>query len=92
MGEVRGVISLPPSPPFGEGSAGRPKKSFLLGEDLGEASYEKEYSIDNISRPVRIWVRITSGGICDTACGRNPSFAIDSVWRDFDILGVAHRD
>ena len=48
-------------------------------------------TIDNCYCNVRLWVRITGGGVCDTASGRDTPLAIDSVWGDIDILGLAYR-
>lgn len=49
-------------------------------------------TIDNCYRNVQFWLRITGGGVCDTTSGRDPPLAVDSVWRDTDILGLADRD
>ena len=52
--------------------------------------HEKD-SVNTISKSVCIWNPIIACGICDTACGRDPPLAVDSVWRDTDILGFADR-
>ena len=36
-------------------------------------------------------MRNDSGGIYIPASGRDPPLAIDSIWRDTDILGLANR-
>ena len=56
-----------------------------------KGSKHETLAIDNCFGNVRLWVRITGGGVCDTASGRDPPLAIDSVWRDTDILGLADR-
>ena len=54
-------------------------------------SDEKD-SIDDCCGNVRFRLHITDSGVCDTTCGRDPPLAVDSVWRNTDILGLAYRD
>ena len=44
------------------------------------------------SHSVRVWSFAISGGVCNTAYRRDTPLAIDSFWRDIDILGLADRD
>ena len=48
-------------------------------------------AIDLGSGNVHLRLRIAHRWVCDTAYGRDPPLAADSVWRDIDILGLAHR-
>ena len=44
------------------------------------------------SQSVRVWMRIACMWVLLPAIGRDTPLAIDSIWRDTDILGLADRD
>ena len=49
-------------------------------------------AIDLGSGNVHLRLRIAHRWVCDTAYGRDPPLAANSVWRNTDILGFACRD
>ena len=57
-----------------------------------KASKHETLAIDNCFGIVHLRMHDARGGIGDTTCGRDPPLAVDSVWRDTDILGLADRD
>ena len=64
--------------------------------NLGEADktlsneYEK-FSIDSGNYALHLRVHDAAGGLLLSATGRDPSLAVNSIWRDTDFLGLADR-
>ena len=53
--------------------------------------HDETRAINHRSGNVHLRLRIAHRWVCDTAYGRDPPLAADSVWGDIDILGLAHR-
>lgn len=54
-------------------------------------NHEKS-SIDFISEPVLVWSHVINRRLLQPTLGSDPPLHLDSLRRDTDILGVAHRD
>ena len=63
----------------------------IRGNKKNKGNHEKD-SIDIISSLVRLWMSHADGGVYCPSISRDTPLAVDSIWRDTDILGVADRD
>ena len=67
------------------------KRHNLGGADTTLSNEYEKFSIDSGNCALHLRVHDAAGGLLLSATGRDPSLAIDSVWRNTDILGLAYR-